>query len=247
MAGFPDTTSAASINRLCSSGLEAIATAADKIRANSIQIAIAGGVESMSQYEMMNMIEVDKINDAVFEHAQARNCLMGMGETSENVAAAYKIPREKQDQMAVDSHLKAAQAQKSGRFDEEIVRFKTKVVDKDGNEREVMVEKDDGIRQGVTLESLGKLKPAFKKDGSTTAGNASQVTDGAALSLLMKRGTAKALKLKVQAVFRAYSVVGVPPEIMGVGPAFAIPKVLEKVNLKISDIDVFEINEAFAS
>lgn len=120
-------------------------------------------------------------------------------------------------------------------------------MDKEGNEKEVFVEKDDGIRKGATLESLGKLKPAFKKDGSTTAGNASQVTDGAALTVLMKRSMAKKLNLKIQAVFRAHSVVGVPPEIMGVGPAYAIPKLLEKVNLQLKDIDIFEINEAFAS
>jgi acetyl-CoA acyltransferase 1 len=127
------------------------------------------------------------------------------------------------------------------------VKFKTKVISKDGKETEVLCDKDDGIRRDTTMESLGKLKPAFRKGGSTTAGNASQVTDGAALTLLMKRSTAKSLNLPILAVFRHYAVAGVAPDIMGIGPAVSIPKVLAKGGVHLKDVDIYEINEAFAS
>lgn len=170
-----------------------------------------------------------------------------MGVTSENVAEKYNISREVQDRFAVESHRKAALAQKSGLFKEEIVPVKTTIKDKDGNEKEVTVTQDDGIREETTYESLSKLKPAFKKEGSTTAGNASQVTEGAAGVLLAKRSVAEKLGLPILAKFISYAVTGVPPEIMGVGPAYAIPEALKKAGLTTKDIDIYEINEAFAS
>jgi acetyl-CoA acyltransferase 1 len=149
--------------------------------------------------------------------------------------------------MAVESHAKAYKAQQSGLFDSEIVPVKTTVLDKDGKSKQVTVTKDDGIRQETTMESLGKLKPAFRKDGTTTAGNSSQVTDGAAAVVLARRSVAEKLGLPILAKFVQYAVKGCPPEIMGIGPAVAIPDLLQKTGLKVSDIDIWEINEAFAS
>ena len=172
---------------------------------------------------------------------------MPMGITSENVAEKYKISREKQDQLAVESHQKAARAIKEGWLQKEITPYKTSIKDKDGNEKEVLVNVDDGVRDSTTLEGLMKLKPAFKKDGTTTAGNSSQTTDGAAAVLLARRDVAKKLGLKIYGRIVSFAVSGVPPEIMGIGPAFAIPDALKKAGLKVDDIDVFEVNEAFAS
>ena len=150
--------------------------------------------------------------------------------------------------MAVDSHKKAAHAQKQGWFAKEITVYKTIIKDKDGNEKEVVVDRDDGIREDTTLEGLKKLKPAFKKDGgTTTAGNSSQVTDGAAAVLMCRRDVAKKLGLKVLGRIVSYAVVGCLPELMGIGPAVAIPAALKKAGLEVKDIDVYEINEAFAS
>lgn len=247
LAGFPDTTNVLAINRLCSSGLEATSIIAAKIRSGVIDIGIGAGVENMSMYDMNKSVDPEKISDAVFEHEKARLCIIPMGVTSENVAEAYKITRETQDRFAVESHRRAFLAQSTGLFDEEIVHVKTTVKDKDGNEKEVTITKDDGIRKETTYESLSKLKPAFKKDGSTTAGNASQVTEGAAGVLLARRSVAQKLGLPILAKFVSYSVAGVPPEIMGVGPAYAIPEALKKAGLTTKDIDIYEINEAFAS
>jgi len=151
------------------------------------------------------------------------------------------------DQFAADSVKKAEHAQKMGWFDEEIIPVTTFVTDKDGNQKEVTISKDNGIRPGTTAEGLGKLKPSFRKDGISTAGNSSQTTDGAAAVLLARRSTAEALKLPIVGKFVAYAVAGVPPEIMGVGPAYAIPKIFEQTGLTKDDIGVFEINEAFAT
>ncbi|KAG0267033.1 3-ketoacyl-CoA thiolase, peroxisomal, partial [Mortierella polycephala] len=165
--------------------------------------------------------------------------------TSENVASEFNITREKQDQFAALSFAKAAKAQAEGKFDSEIIPVKTIIKDEEGNETEVVISKDDGIRAGTTAEKLSKLRPAF--DGCTTAGNASQVSDGAAAVLLMKRKTAQKLGLPIVGKYIASAVVGCPPKIMGVGPAVAIPAVCKKAGVKIEDIDVFELNEAFAS
>lgn len=220
---------------------------ANAIRARQIDFGIGGGVESMSLYSMEAGVDPNTLSSKVFEHPVAQNCLMPMGITSENVAEQYKISREKQDQMAFESHQKAARANKEGWAQKEITPYKTMVKDKDGNEKEVLVDKDDGVRAETTLEGLKKLKPAFKKDGTTTAGNSSQVSDGASAVLLTRRDVAKKLGLKVYGRIVSYAVAGVPPEIMGVGPAYAIPAALKKAGLEVKDIDVFEINEAFAS
>ena len=170
-----------------------------------------------------------------------------MGITSENVAAKYGISRAVQDELAAQSHARAAAARASGRFKDEIVPVRTIQKGADGETREVTVSEDDGIRPGVTAEQLAKLPPAFKKGGSTTAGNASQVSDGAAAVLVARRSTAAALGLPVLGVWRSFAVVGVDPELMGIGPALAIPAALKLAGMRTSDVSLFELNEAFAS
>ncbi|OMH86348.1 3-ketoacyl-CoA thiolase A, peroxisomal, partial [Zancudomyces culisetae] len=165
----------------------------------------------------------------------------------ENVATQFGVSRQKQDQFALRSHQKASYAQKNGLFKEEILPVKTKVKDAKGNVLEVIVSEDDGIRHDATLQSLGSLKPAFKPDGASTAGNSSQVSDGAAAVLLMKRKKATELGLPIIGKFITSAVVGVPPSIMGVGPAYAIPEAVKKAGITINDLDVVELNEAFAS
>lgn len=173
--------------------------------------------------------------------------MMSMGVTAENVAEKYGITRQQCDQMAVDSHRKAAAAQKAGWPTEEITVYDTIVKDKEGEEKTVTVDRDCGIRPSTSLEGLAKLKPAFKKGGTTSAGSSSQVTDGAAVVLLARRSVAKKLGLPIQGRIVSYKVVGVPPEIMGIGPAVAIPAALKQAGLEIKDIDSFEVNEAFAA
>jgi len=198
-------------------------------------------------FAMTNMVDPNAVAEEVFEHEEAQKTLMPMGITSENVAAKYGITREQQDQMAFESHKKAAHAQKMGWSQKEITPYETTVTDKEGNEKKVMVDRDDGVRPQTTLEGLAKLKPAFQKGGSTTAGNSSQVTDGAAVVLLAKRSYAEAHNLPIQGRFVSFGCAGVPPEVMGIGPAFAIPVALKQAGVEIKDIDVFEVNEAFAS
>jgi acetyl-CoA acyltransferase 1 len=184
----------------------------------------------------------------VAANQEACDCMIPMGITSENVAEKYGISRDAQDEFAASSYQKAERAQKAGLFKEEIWPVKVKWQDPKTNEtKDIIVSEDDGIRYGTTKESLAKIKPAFKKDGVTHAGNASQVSDGAAAVLLMRRSVAERLGQKIIGKFVAASVVGVPPNIMGVGPAYAIPRVLEKAGLSINDVDIYEINEAFAS
>eukprot|EP00457_Paulinella_chromatophora_P006885 gb/GEZN01006905.1/.p1 GENE.gb/GEZN01006905.1/~~gb/GEZN01006905.1/.p1 ORF type:complete len:405 (-),score=52.18 gb/GEZN01006905.1/:353-1567(-) len=245
LAGFSETTAISTCNRQCSSGLQALAHVAGNIRSGFYDIGIAAGVESMSTSDMMGAL--GDINPKVFENKLAADCLNTMGQTSENVAAKFGIDRMRQDQMAVESHKRALNAQKHGYFKNEIVPVSITVVDKEGKEKTVVVTQDDGPREGTTLEGLQKLKPAFKKGGTTTAGNASQVSDGAAAILVMTRKKAKELGLTPLATFRAFAAKGVPPDIMGIGPAVAIPAVLAQAGLKVEDIDVYEINEAFAS
>ncbi|CAK9034632.1 unnamed protein product [Durusdinium trenchii] len=235
------------VNRQCSSSLQATATIAAFIKSGVIDVGLAGGVENMSMFPMMATIDITKLSKDVLDYPDAEACLLPMGLTSENVAAAYGIPRDRQDAMAADSHLKALEAQKNGWFKEEIVPVTIESKQKDGSVKKVVVDKDEGPRAGTTRESLAKLKPAFKAGGSTTAGNSSQVTDGAAMVLLARRSAAKKLGLPIVARFRSFACVGVDPKLMGIGPAFAIPPALEKAGLKVEDIDVYEINEAFAS
>jgi len=247
MGDLPFEVPLSTVNRQCSSGLQAVANIASSIRAGVIDVGIAGGVESMTMYNMASSVDPNKFSTKIADNDLAMSCLMPMGITSENVAEAYKISPEKQNNLAVASHSKAVAAQKQGLFKDEIVPVSTKVKDKDGNAKEVVIKDDEGPREGTTLEGLSKLKPAFKPGGSTTAGNSSQVSDGAAMVLLARRSAAKQLGLPILARMRSYAVVGVDPKLMGIGPAFAIPAALEKANLSTKDIDIFEINEAFAS
>lgn len=241
-AGIPDTTAVNTINRQCSSGLAAVNQIANEIIANQIDLGIGAGTESMTLNYGAGVMPV-KMSDEVMSNEQAADCMLPMGITSENVAKKYNVTREKQDVFAAESYKRAYDAQKAGKFKDEIVPVK--YIDDDGNERSVL--EDDGIRTGVTAESLGKLKPAFSRDGCTHAGNASQVSDGAAAVLLARRSAAKKLGLPIVAKYCGGVVVGVPPNIMGVGPAEAIPKLLAKANLDKNDVDIYEINEAFAS
>eukprot|EP00931_Biecheleriopsis_adriatica_P068063 TRINITY_DN4209_c0_g1_i1.p1 TRINITY_DN4209_c0_g1~~TRINITY_DN4209_c0_g1_i1.p1 ORF type:complete len:429 (+),score=114.89 TRINITY_DN4209_c0_g1_i1:77-1363(+) len=247
LGGLPYDVPLSVVNRQCSSGLQAVANIASSIKAGVIDVGIAGGVESMSYFPMGEGVDPNKFSPALLDNDVAAACLSPMGITSENVAARYGIDRERQDSMAVESHKRAVAAQKAGFFKEEIVPVKAKVKDAKGDVKEVLLEHDEGPRADTTLASLGALRPAFKAGGTTTAGNSSQVSDGAALVLLARRSAAKKLGLPVIARMRSFAVVGVDPAYMGIGPAFAIPKALEKAGLTTQDVDIFEINEAFAS
>lgn len=248
-AGIPETASVRSVNRQCSSGSQAIADIAASIKSGFIEVGIGAGVESMthggnpgdpSSMPPMNLSEM-------FQNPGSAACLTPMGMTAENVAEKYGITREVCDAAAVASHAKSLAAIKAGKFKNEIVPVTVTVEDAEGNEKEVTVTTDEGPREGTTMEGLAKLKPAFKKGGVTTAGSSSQVSDGAAAVLLMTRKKAQELGLEVKLVFRGFKVVGCPPEIMGIGPAVAIPALLEDAGLTVGDVDTYEINEAFAS
>ena len=238
VAGIPaESTPISWVNRQCSSGLQAVANIADAIATRKIQIGIGGGVESMSFYPMSSIKAPDVDWDVMQQsHKQTRvmDCLIPMGVTSDNVVVQYGLQRKDLDEFSLQSHQKAARARTNGNFKNEIVPV--------GN-----VNQDDGIRPQTTLEILSRLKPVFSKNGRTTAGNSSQTTDGAAAVMLMTRAEAKKRGLPILGVWRGYSVKGVPPRVMGIGPAVAIPAVLKQCFLTVNDIDVFEINEAFAS
>ncbi|KAI8816712.1 Thiolase, N-terminal domain-containing protein [Fimicolochytrium jonesii] len=236
-AGYPESVALSAVNRQCSSGLATCGNIAGAIKAGYIDVGVGAGVESMTMYYGPGAMPTD-LDEEILAYGPSADVLIPMGITSENVAKEFKITREAQDKFALRSHTLASKAQKEGLFDEEIVPVKLH----DGT----VVTKDDGIR-ATNAENLAKLRPAFGKEGTTTAGNASQITDGAAAVLLMRRSVAEKLGLKVLARWVGYSVVGVPPRIMGIGPEKAIPEVLRQTGLKIEDIDIFEINEAFAS
>ncbi|WFD43478.1 acetyl-CoA C-acyltransferase [Malassezia psittaci] len=241
-AGIPNSAAVNTVNRQCSSGLATVNQIANEILTHQIDLGIGGGVESMTLNYGAGVMP-SKMSDTVMENEEAADCMMPMGITSENVAKKHNVTRDKQDAFAAESFRRAHEAQKAGKFKSEIVPIK--YVDDDGNERSV--NEDDGIRGGVTKESLAKLKPAFSADGCTHAGNASQVSDGAAAVILARRSFAKKHNLPILAKYVGGVVVGVPPNIMGVGPAYAIPKLLEKAQIKTTDVDLYEINEAFAS
>ncbi|KAI3643811.1 hypothetical protein MP228_009975 [Amoeboaphelidium protococcarum] len=245
-AGYPDTSSVSTVNRQCSSGLQACASIVASIQTGVIEVGIGAGVESMTSNYGPNAVP-SQMSDKVLSNKQAADSLIPMGQTSENVASQFGVSREVQDKFAVASHEKASIATKNGWFKEEIVPCQVTVTGKDGAEKTVTLTQDDGIRAGTTFETLSKLRPAFKEDGTTTAGNASQVTDGAAAVLLMKRSKAQQLGLPIVGKWISFAVAGVPPHIMGIGPALAIPKALKKAGLSVNDIDIYEINEAFAS
>ncbi|KAH8924308.1 hypothetical protein BT69DRAFT_1349555 [Atractiella rhizophila] len=244
-AGITTKSTVSTVNRQCSSGLQAVWNVALSIKNGDIDIGIGGGAECMTMHYNTKVVE-HEVSEDVMSTKAAADCLIPMGITNENVATLYSIPRSSQDAFAASSYSKAEKAQKTGFFAEEIapvlVRSKKKGEDGKVVRVESKVEADDGIRYGVTAESLSTIKPAFKKDGSTHAGNASQLTDGAAAVLLARRSVAEAMGLgdRIKGKVVRVTGVGVPPHIMGVGPAFAIPKLLEKEGLGIGDVDFFE-------
>ena len=247
LAGLPYNVPAITINRYCSSGLQSIAYGAERIMLGHSETVISGGVESMSIVPMMG--HVVRPNSKLAETAP--EYYMGMGHTAEEVAKKFGISREEQDAFAVRSHQKAAQAIREGKFEDEIVPVDVTLrqvgADNKLKERSVQFTTDEGVREGTTTEVLSKLRPAFSLTGSVTAGNASQTSDGAAAVLLMDREKAEAEGFKPLLKFRSFAVAGVPPEIMGIGPVEAIPKALKLAGLSLSDIGLFELNEAFAS
>lgn len=242
LAGLPDTTSAATLNRFCSSGLNAVAEVAKAIMVGQIEVGIGGGVESMSMVPMGG--HKPSANPELMESHPGVYTPMGI--TAENVAKRFQISREDQDQFAFESHRRASEATEKGVLKEQIVPIEVDVYD-DGGKRRVTFDRDEGPRPDTTLEALSKLKPVFDREGTVTAGNASQVSDGAAAVVLMDAERAKKEGRKILGYFRAFATAGVDPEIMGIGPVPAVRKLLDKAGLKIEDIGVVELNEAFAS
>jgi len=245
-AGFPTDTAVKALNRQCSSGLQACVDIANAIKAGTIDIGVGAGVESMTlNYGPQ---AVSEFSEKLEDFEEAANCKVPMGVLSEDMAKDKGITRASQDAFAANSFQKAVAAQKAGLFDQEIAPLTVEWTDpKSGDTKEITVSKDDGIREGITVESLGKIRAAFAADGTIHAGNASQISDGAAAVLLMKRSTAEKLGQKILGKFVQASIVGVPPLLMGVGPLAAIPVALRKTGITKDDVDIFEINEAFAS
>ena len=245
-AGLPYTVPAMTLNRFCSSGLQSIAFASDRIASGAANCILAGGTESMSLIPMGGR----KIapNPTLIEDNP--DTYLSMGLTAENVVREYRIGREDQDAFALESHQKALSAIDAGRFKDEIVALPIREVFVENSKRvmrEFNFDTDEGPRRETSLEALAKLKPAFKADGTVTAGNSSQMSDGAAAVIVMSEEKARSMGLKPLARFIAYAAAGVPPEIMGIGPIEAIPKVLQQARLKLENIDLIELNEAFAS
>jgi acetyl-CoA acyltransferase len=245
--GLPDIVPAETINRFCSSGLQSIAHAAFAIMAGQIQVAVTGGTESMSMVPMTGY----KFSPMPYLAENYPQAYTSMGLTAENVAVKYGISREAQDEFSMLSHQRAVHALDSGVFDSQIVPLNVKIVEAKSNgnlnEHSFTFTRDEGPRGDTTLQALAKLKPAFKDGGSVTAGNSSQMSDGAAAVIIMSRAKAEALGLKPLVRFVAFAVAGVPPEIMGIGPLRAIPKVLKISGLSLADIGLIELNEAFAA
>jgi len=241
-AGFPVEVPAITVNRFCSSGSQTIAMAADSVKAGSYDIVIAGGVESMSMVPMggNKLIAYPDLIEVM------PNAYAAMGTTAEVVARRYEISREAQDEFAYHSHMKASKAIEQGLFADEIVPLDIRVRD-NGSWRELTFDTDEGPRPDTTIEGLAKLRPVFDPKGTVTAGNASQINDGAAAAVVMSLDKAKELGLEPIAFVREWAVAGVEPDEMGIGPAAAVPKLLEKSGLTLDDIDLVEINEAFAS
>jgi len=242
-AGLPVETPAMTINRFCSSGVQSIAIVADRIAVGQIDVGIAGGVESMSMIPMTGAKV--SLNPRLVEDQPALYTPMGV--TAENVARRFNVSRAVQDEFAYKSHQKAAAAQKAGYFGDEILPIDANVFDETGKHRTVRLDRDELVRADTDLAKLSALKPAFDPTGSVTPGNSSPLTDGAAAMVLTTAEHAKHKGAQALGYFRSFAVAGVPPDIMGIGPVPAIRKLLQKAGLSISDIDVFEINEAFAS
>jgi len=249
MAGLPPTVPGSTVSRFCASGLNAIAIAARMIEGGSYDVAIAGGVESITMlqndYNRKNLA-----NPWLLEHK--KDIYMPMGQTAEVVAERYGITRERQDEFALSSQQRTAAAQRAGKLNDEILPLTVtmQVSDKDTGEvstREVTVARDECNRPDTALEGLAKLPPAFREGGTVTAGNASQLSDGASVALLMSAERATRLGVQPLGVFRGFTVAACEPDEMGIGPVFAVPKLLKQVGLKLDDIDLVELNEAFAS
>lgn len=245
-AGLPASVPAVTVNRFCSSGLQTIAMAAERIIANGADVIIAGGAETMSMVPMTGF-RVSP-NPWLVEHNP--EAYMSMGLTAERVAAEYEVSRQAQDEYALRSHQKAARAQDENRFAGQILPLEIEEVTPGNGQperRTIILGADEHVRRDTSLESLAKLKPVFQQGGTVTAGNSSPLSDGAAAVLIMERGRAEALGLKPLLRFVGFSVAGVPPEVMGIGPVAAVPRVLQRTGLSLEEIDFIELNEAFAS
>ncbi|HEY0761552.1 MAG TPA: acetyl-CoA C-acyltransferase [Pyrinomonadaceae bacterium] len=246
-AGLPVETSAMTINRFCSSGLQSIAMAADRIKSGGADVIVAGGLETMSMIPMGG--HIIRPNPYLVDHYP--DFYLSMGLATENVARKYEVTREQQDEFAFRSHARAAAALDADKFKDEVVPLHVVLeeLDEKGKKqrREVVFDRDEGVRRDTSAEGLAKLRPAFHVKGTITAGNASQMSDGAAAAIVMSDSRARELGAKPMARFIAYATAGCPPEEMGIGPVFAIPKALKLAGLTLNDIDVIELNEAFAA
>lgn len=245
-AGLPVDVPGQTINRFCSSGLQTIAMGAERIIANGADVIVAGGAETMSLVPMSGF----RVSPNPHIVANMPEVYMGMGYTAEQVADEWDVSREDMDQFAYESHMKAAAATEKGYFAEEIVPVNFTQVDAGPNgpvERDVVFDADEHLRADTTVEGLGKLRPVFRNGGRVTAGNSSPLSDGAAGVIVMERAMAEAQGLKPLARFVGFQVAGVRPEVMGVGPIKAVPKLLERVGMTLDDIDLIELNEAFAA
>ncbi|NNE09669.1 MAG: thiolase family protein, partial [Gemmatimonadetes bacterium] len=238
---------AMTLNRFCASGLQSIAQAADRIRGGAANVIIAGGAESMSLIPMGG----DRFLPNPALMAESPDAYLNMGLTAEKVADQFEVSREDQDRFALHSHEKAVAAIRDGRFDDEIVpltvQFKSPGTNGKIDVREVEFKTDEGPRADSTLEALAQLRPVFREGGSVTAGNSSQTSDGAGAALLMSRAEAERIGAEPLARFAGFAVAGVPPDLMGIGPVAAIPKLIAQAGISIDDVDLFEINEAFAA
>ena len=246
-AGLPVEVSAMTVNRYCSSGLQTIALAADRIRTGGADVIVAGGLETMSMIPMGG--NVFRPNPKIVDNYP--DYYLNMGLTAENLARKYEITREQADQFSLESHQKAAAAIKEGKFKDEIVPFTVRIDETDESGRvrskEVVFDTDEGVRYDANLEGFAKLRPVFHAKGTVTAGNSSQMSDGAAATVVMSMDKANELGLKPLARFVSFATAGCLPEEMGIGPVYAIPKALKLAGLTLEDIDVIELNEAFAA
>jgi acetyl-CoA acyltransferase len=246
-AGLPNAVPGQTVNRFCSSGLQTIATAAQSIISGMADVMVAGGVESMSMVPMVG----NKFSPNPYLMAEYPEALTSMGITAEEVAERYDVSREDQDAFGLRSHRRAQQAIEEGRFRDEVVPVEVRKVwvDENGTRREdtFIFDSDEGVRADTSMEALSKLRPAFRNGGSVTAGNSSQTSDGAAAVVVMSRAKAEVLGLEPILAFRSFAVAGVDPDVMGIGPVRAIPKALERAGLTLNDIDLIELNEAFAA
>jgi acetyl-CoA acyltransferase len=250
LAGLPNVVAAATINRFCSSGLQAVSMAADRIRLGEADLMLAGGTESMSMVPMMGYHPV--FNPQIFTGSEHIGIAYGMGITAEKVAEQWQVTRDQQDAFAVASHTKALAGIANGEFADEIAAYTLADHYPDLNKRSTIddarvIKNDEGPRPGTTVEALGKLRPVFRANGSVTAGNSSQMSDGAGAVLLASEQAIKDYGLKPLARFVGFAVAGVPPEIMGIGPKAAIPKVCKQTGIRQDDLDWIELNEAFAA